>query len=194
MRRRTWYKKRFCEPGTDGTATKGAPACGRGWYRIATNVCIDTLRTRTPRSEPRETEGVPRYADFPWMQPYPDTLLDAAGGDVAQPDSRMVRRETIELAFLATIQSLPAKQRAVLILRDILDFSAAETAEFLEDSTAAVNSTLQRARATLHKRGTPPSSLRPHTRGDLRRSRPAPGLHGRAGARGCRRDCRTPPG
>ena len=124
----------------------------RAWlYRIATNVCIDVIRTRRPTATPEES-GVPRYSQFPWIQPYPDAVLDGVAPDDAQPDARVVSRESIELAFLATVQLLPVKQRAVLILRDILDFSAVETATILDDSVAAVNSALQRARATLHKR------------------------------------------
>jgi RNA polymerase sigma-70 factor (ECF subfamily) len=124
----------------------------RAWlYRIATNVCIDAIRARTSRGASEAMDDRPRYSSFPWMQPYPDTLLDAVEGRSTAADERVVLRDTIELAFLATIQLLPAKQRAVLILRDVLDFSAVETAEFLEDSTAAVNSALQRARATLDK-------------------------------------------
>jgi RNA polymerase sigma-70 factor (ECF subfamily) len=130
----------------------------RAWlYRIATNLYIDTIRARPPRGTPEDTEGLPRYSNFPWFQPYPDALLDVPGTDSARPDARIVSQQTIELAFLATIQCLPAKQRAVLILRDILDFSATETAELLDDTTAAVNSALQRARATTQKRRAPAS-------------------------------------
>jgi RNA polymerase sigma-70 factor (ECF subfamily) len=96
------------------------------------------------------------------MQPYPDGLLDTVGSEGERPDARVVSRETIELAFLATIQLLPPKQRAVLILRDILEFSAAETAEALGDTTASVNSALQRARATLSHRRLPATT--PHVR------------------------------
>jgi RNA polymerase sigma-70 factor (ECF subfamily) len=85
------------------------------------------------------------------MQPYPDSLLDSVLSVDAQPDTRIVSRDSIELAFLATVQVLPVKQRAVLILRDILEFSAAETATILDDTIAAVNSALQRARATLQR-------------------------------------------
>jgi len=122
----------------------------RAWlYRIATNVCIDVIRTRTSRETPDKPDEVPQYSEFPWMQPYPDAILDSVVPDEAQPDSRIVRRESIELAFLATVQVLPAKQRAILMLRDVLEFSAAETATILQDTIAAVNSALQRARATL---------------------------------------------
>ncbi len=125
----------------------------RAWlYRIATNACIDAIRRRGPQSVPIEDSGVPPYSQFPWMQPYPDALLDTTGGHTDQPDMRLVARETIELAFLATIQLLPAKQRAVFILRDVLGFSATETAQVLDDTPAAVNSALQRARATVRRR------------------------------------------
>jgi RNA polymerase sigma-70 factor (ECF subfamily) len=87
-------------------------------------------------------------ADLPWLQPYPDRLLDLG----PEPGDLVVARETIELAFLAAIQHLPPRQRAVLILRDALDWSANETAAVLEMSVAAVNSSLQRARATMKAR------------------------------------------
>jgi RNA polymerase sigma-70 factor (ECF subfamily) len=127
----------------------------RSWlYRIATNACIDATRARAARQKSEEERAA--YSHFPWMQPYPDALLDAAMPEDAQPDARLVSRDTIELAFLAAVQSLPPKQRAVLILRDVLDFSASETAQILDDTIAAVNGALQRARATLERRrGTP---------------------------------------
>ena len=82
---------------------------------------------------------------MPWLQPCPDTLLDAA----AEPEGAAIRRETVELAYLAVIQLLPARQRAVLLLRDVQCYSAAETASILGLSVAAVTSALQRARATI---------------------------------------------
>jgi RNA polymerase sigma-70 factor (ECF subfamily) len=129
----------------------------RAWlYRIATNACIDAARARAARHAAKEEGAGPPYSRFPWMQPYPDALLDAAVSEDMRPDARLVSRDTIELAFLAAVQSLPPKQRAVLILRDVLDFSASETAKILDDTTAAVNGALQRARATLRRRrGTP---------------------------------------
>jgi len=134
----------------------------RAWlYRIATNACIDAIRRRAPRPAPSEDSGGPEYSQFPWMQPYPDALLDTTGGHNDQPDARLVARETIELAFLATIQLLPAKQRAVLILRDVLGFSATETSQVLDDTPAAVNSALQRARATVRRRRAPTSAPPP---------------------------------
>ncbi|HTN25354.1 MAG TPA: RNA polymerase subunit sigma-70 [Solirubrobacteraceae bacterium] len=119
----------------------------RAWlYRIATNVCLDSLRRNARRAQSSQS-----IAEVPWLQPYPDRLLDEA--EVApseeQPDAVVVARETIELAYLAVIQLLPPRQRAVLVLRDVLEWSASETASALEMSVAAANSALQRARATL---------------------------------------------
>jgi RNA polymerase sigma-70 factor (ECF subfamily) len=128
----------------------------RAWlYRIATNACLDVLRKRPPRLlMPRVAAAdpdapVPPPADLPWLQPYPDRLMAPAEDE---PAAAVVARETIELAFVAAIQYLPPRQRAVLILRDVLDWSAKETAALLEASVASVNSALQRARATLRDR------------------------------------------
>ncbi|MFI6320943.1 RNA polymerase subunit sigma-70 [Nonomuraea sp. NPDC050556] len=120
----------------------------RAWlYKIATNACLDFLKA-TPRTPvPREAPIVadswlewPTTTSVPWLQPYPDTLLDA-----------VIERETIELAFLAAVQHLPARQRAVLILRDVLGWSAQETAEALEMTVAAIKSALQRARPVMRE-------------------------------------------
>jgi RNA polymerase sigma-70 factor (TIGR02960 family) len=119
----------------------------RAWlYRIATNVCLDLIR-RSGRQVPT----VNSIAEVPWLQPYPDRLLDEAAPPDAEPEAVAVARETIELAYLAVIQLLPARQRAVLLLRDVQGWSAAETAEMLDLSVAAANSALQRARATLRQ-------------------------------------------
>ena len=117
----------------------------RAWlYRIATNVCLDMRR----RSSRRLT-NLRSFAEVPWMQPYPDALLDeVAAGDDA-PDAVIVDRETIELTFLAAMQVLPPRQRAALIVRDVLGWSAIETATLLETSVAAANSAVQRARSTM---------------------------------------------
>jgi RNA polymerase sigma-70 factor (ECF subfamily) len=123
----------------------------RAWlYRIATNACIDTTRQRrvlpyqlSPASYPSSL--IPAGDDVPWLQPFPDVLLDRAD----EPDALVIRRETIELAFLIAIQHLPPRQRAVLIFRDVLGWSAVETSLVLDLSVAAVNSALQRARPVL---------------------------------------------
>jgi RNA polymerase sigma-70 factor, ECF subfamily len=128
----------------------------RAWlYRIATNACLDTLRTHPDRVVPVGTAGGPPPSEIPWLQPYPDQLLDRPTSGRDQPEALVVARETIELAYLAAIQLLPPNQRAVLILRDVLDWSAAETAELLDTSVASVTSALQRARATLREHQPP---------------------------------------
>jgi RNA polymerase sigma-70 factor (ECF subfamily) len=137
--------------------TSGGPAALRAWlYRIATNACLDVLRRRPRRVVPWELTGPgdpavppPPPADLPWMQPYPDSLLESIASAEEDPGAVVVARETIELAFMAAIQHLPPRQRAVLILRDVLGWSAKDTAALLEGSVASVNSALQRARATL---------------------------------------------
>ena len=119
----------------------------RAWlYRIATNVCLDAIRRANRRPKARTLSSL---GEVPWLQPFPDRLLDVVAPRDAEPDALVVRRETIELAYLAAIQLLPPRQRAVLILRDVLDFSAAETASQLDMTVQAVNSALQRARATM---------------------------------------------
>ena len=119
----------------------------RAWlYRIATNACLDELR----RSR-RRVPSLHSFAEVPWLQPYPDRLLDEIAPSDSQPDAVVVARETIELTFLAVIQLLPPRQRAVLLLRDVLGWSAGATAAALDTSVAAANSTLQRARATLRE-------------------------------------------
>jgi RNA polymerase sigma-70 factor, ECF subfamily len=136
------------------------PSSLRAWlYRIATNACLDVLRTRPRRVVPPEVAAPADPAtvpsppvDLPWLQPYPDRLLESIPRPGDQPDAVVVARETIELAFVAAIQHLPPRQRAVLILRDVLGWSAKETASLIEASVASVNSALQRARATLGKR------------------------------------------
>ena len=127
--------------------TFSGDALFRAWlYRIATNVCLDVLRKRSRQAtEPRS------FADVPWLQPYPDRLLDEIAPPDDQPDAVAVARETIELAYLAALQVLPPRQRAALLLRDVLGWPASYTAELLETSVAAVNSALQRARATMQQ-------------------------------------------
>jgi RNA polymerase sigma-70 factor, ECF subfamily len=137
----------------------------RAWlYRIATNACVDTLRTHPERVVPVGDAESPPPSEIPWLQPYPDAMLDRAAPSADQPDALVVARETIELAYLAAIQLLPANQRAVLILRDVLGFSAAETAQCLDTSVASVTSALQRARVTLREnRPEQPAAWQPVT-------------------------------
>ena len=129
----------------------------RAWlYGIATHTCLDLLRRKKSRVWPTDLSGPADPGDYllsraelPWLQPYPDRLLDTAAPADAEPEAVVTAKETIELAFLAAIQRLPARQRAVLILRDVLDWSAKQTAAALEMTPVAVNSALQRAHATL---------------------------------------------
>jgi RNA polymerase sigma-70 factor (ECF subfamily) len=129
----------------------------RAWlYRIATNACLDILDGRARRVLPNHlsppahpSAGLPPRTDIAWLQPFPDRLWEPIAPSEAEPDAVVVTRETIELAFLAAIQHLPPRQRAVLILRDVLGWPAKQTAAQLEGSVASVNSALQRARATL---------------------------------------------
>ncbi|MFC4589873.1 RNA polymerase subunit sigma-70 [Sphaerisporangium corydalis] len=140
-----------------GRATFEGRSTFRAWlYRIATNACLDHL-DRHPRHPVAREQPVladpdaarPRATEVLWLQPYPDRLLEPVAGRDAEPDSTVVAKETIELAFMAAIQHLPPRQRAVLILRDVLGWSAKETSELLDMSVAAVKSALQRARPAL---------------------------------------------
>jgi RNA polymerase sigma-70 factor (TIGR02960 family) len=119
----------------------------RAWlYRIATNVCLDLIRSTS-----RRVQELRSFAEVGWLQPYPDRLLDELASDDDAPDTVAVARETIELAFLTALQVLPPRQRATLLLRDVLGMAAAETASLLETSVPAANSALQRARATMQR-------------------------------------------
>ena len=126
---------------------QGGPLMRAWLYRIATNACLDALR-----QSKRRVASMHSFAEVPWLEPYPDHLLDDVAPTEEQPDVKVVAKERIELSYLAVIQLLPPRQRAVLILRDVLDWSASETASALEMSVAAANSALQRARATLEER------------------------------------------
>ncbi|HET6685745.1 MAG TPA: RNA polymerase subunit sigma-70 [Jiangellaceae bacterium] len=130
-----------------GRDTFDGSAQFRAWlYRIATNVCLDALRQRS-----RQLTRLQSFAEVPWLQPYPDRLLDEVAPSDEEPDAVVVERETIELAFVAAMQLLPPRQRAAFVARDVLGWPAAETASLLETSVAAANSALQRARATMQE-------------------------------------------
>ena len=132
----------------------------RSWlYRIATNSCLDQIARRPkrvlpidygPAADPHRGPGEP-VVESVWIEPYPDSTL-ADSDRVATPEALYERRETVELAFIAALQHLPATQRAVLILREVLGFSAKEVAELLATTVASVNSALQRARAAVDER------------------------------------------
>jgi RNA polymerase sigma-70 factor (ECF subfamily) len=142
----------------------------RSWlYRIATNRCLNALRDSGRR--PRETPAIPeppeptRRAEPVWLQPYPDALLDGVPDDSPGPAARYETREAIGLAFVTALNALPPRQRAVLVLRDVLGYRAAETADMLDTTEIAVKAALQRARTTLEARvpsGSLPDS--PHRR------------------------------
>jgi RNA polymerase sigma-70 factor, ECF subfamily len=138
---------------------EGAPL--RPWlYRVATNSCFDAI-ARDPRRSALAAraaasdapEGAaPGPSEVAWLQPFPDARLEPKAPRDSEPEAVVLSRETIELAFLTVIQLLTPQQRAALILRDVLGWSAQETAELLETSVAAANSALQRARVSLRTR------------------------------------------
>jgi RNA polymerase sigma-70 factor, ECF subfamily len=138
----------------------GGPGLLRAWlYKIATNVCLNAIAQRRrrllpiehgPPSVPDDDPGAP-LAESVWVEPYPDVELGLEDG-YAGPAARYERREAVELAFIAALQHLPGRQRAVLILRDVLGFSAAEVADQLDTTVPAVNSALQRARRAADER------------------------------------------
>src|SRR5262249_40417041 len=116
----------------------------RAWlYAIATHGCLDFIAAR---------RSAPPAEEIPWLEPVPDRLLEPTARREGEPDAVVIARETMELAYLVAMQFLPPKQRAVLILCDVLDWSAKDAAELLDLSVAAVNSALQRARETLRDR------------------------------------------
>jgi RNA polymerase sigma-70 factor (TIGR02960 family) len=127
----------------------------RAWlYRIATNRCLNALRDsqRRPPDVRRDLPRPTRMTEPLWLEPYPDTLLEGIADESPGPEARYEVKESIALAFVGGLQSLPPRQRAVLVLRDVLGFQASEVAEMLDTSEPSVNSALQRARATLDAR------------------------------------------
>src|ERR1035438_1736263 len=132
----------------------------RAWlYRIATNACMNALASRKdpqrflPNQLGPATLQMPSSpaTDVAWLEPYPNAYLEGMGDEATNPEARYAAREAVQLAFVAAIQLLPARQRAVLLLCDVLGWAAAEAATLLESSTASINSALQRARETLAK-------------------------------------------
>jgi len=132
----------------------------RSWlYKIATNSCLDVIGRRPQRVLPVDFgpaadphDGIkPPIAESVWVEPYPDQMFDV-GDRLLGPEARYEQRESVELAFVAALQHLPAQQRAVLILREVLGFSAKEVADALDSSVASVNSALQRARSATSER------------------------------------------
>jgi RNA polymerase sigma-70 factor (ECF subfamily) len=132
-------------------------------YRIATNRCLDLLRSasRRPATEWNVAEVEPpepsRLGEIVWLEPYPDELFAAP----LSPEARYEQSEAISLAFITALQLLPARQRAVLILRDVLGYRASEVAEMLESSVESVTSALKRARASLQRRMLSPDEQQP---------------------------------
>jgi RNA polymerase sigma-70 factor (ECF subfamily) len=149
----------------------------RAWlYRIATNACLNAIESRKhlQRSLPDQQtpaaaavqmpEGAPP-TDVAWLEPYPDSNLEGIADEAPNPEARYASREAVQLAFVAAIQELPPRQRAAILLCDVLGWAAAEAATLLGGSTASINSALQRARETLAKRypaGQPPVAPRPN--------------------------------
>lgn len=146
----------------------------RAWlYKIATNACLNAIERRknAQRVLPDQLRaaamqmppGAP-VTDAAWLEPLPDTELSGVADEAPSPEARYTSRESVQLAFIATIQELPPRQRAALLLCDVLGWAAAEAATLLGSSTASINSALQRARETLAKRypeGRPPAAPRP---------------------------------
>jgi RNA polymerase sigma-70 factor (TIGR02960 family) len=130
----------------------------RGWlYQIATNQCLNSLRadSRRPRTAYHPEVVMPpptRVGDAMWLQPYPDALLDGVPDAAAGPDARYEFKESVSLAFLAAVQALVPRQRAVLVLRDVLGYRAAEVAAMLGSTEHSVNSALKRARKVMAER------------------------------------------
>jgi RNA polymerase sigma-70 factor (ECF subfamily) len=145
----------------------------RAWlYRIATNACLNALATRKQAHRLLPDQVGPASAslqpgppaEVAWLEPFPDSGLDGIADASPTPESRYSSRESVRLAFVAAIQRLPPRQRAALMLCDVLGWPAAEAATLLDSSTASVNSALQRARQTLtasYPDGRPPDAPRP---------------------------------
>jgi RNA polymerase sigma-70 factor, ECF subfamily len=148
----------------------------RAWlYRIATNVCLNAIESRkhvqrllpdqvAPAAANIQIPDGPPSTDVAWLEPYPDSNLEGIADEAPNPEARYSAREAVQLAFVAAIQLLPPRQRAALLLCDVLGWAAAEAATLLGGSAASINSALQRARETLAKHypaGRPAAALQP---------------------------------
>ncbi len=140
----------------------------RTWlYRIATNRCLNARRSakRRPAVSPPPLQVEPpeptRLGEIVWLEPYPDVLLEGLASDERGPEARYDARESMSLAFITALQVLPARQRAALILRDVLGYPASEAARILETTEESVSSALKRARSALGRRGEPPAEPPP---------------------------------
>lgn len=142
------------------TFTDRGPGSLRTWlYTIATNTSLDTLKKRSSRTLPTTASSAsnpllpiaPRSAETLWLEPFPDSCLASAQEQTENPEARYTRYESVSLAFLTALQLLPPRQRAILLLSDVLDWRASEIAHLLEISVGAVKSALHRARVTLEK-------------------------------------------
>lgn len=130
----------------------------RTWlYRIATNTCLRALENRGRRALPTGLGGpsqdaaaeLAQWPELPWLEPVPDTMLSSSAVDTGDPLGTVTHRQSVRLAFIAALQYLSPRQRAVLVLREVLAFSAAEVAAILDTTPAAINSLLQRARSRI---------------------------------------------
>lgn len=151
-----------------GLAGFNAQASIRTWlYRIATNKSLNAMRTA--RRRPAKAWDIPgivppeptRLGEAPWLGPFPDSLIDDTGDLPVGPEARYEQRESISLTFVAALQTLPPRQLAVLILRDVMGFRASEVAEMLETTVSSVNSSLNRARSSLERRRPPAAGAQP---------------------------------
>jgi RNA polymerase sigma-70 factor (TIGR02960 family) len=140
----------------------------RSWlYRIATNRCLDALRSARRRQPPEVTVPAGPYpepnatSEVMWLEPYPDPLLEGIADAAPGPDARVEAREATSLAFVAALQLLPPRQRAALVLRDVLGFRAKQVAVMLDTSEESVSSAIRHARANLHSRLPPPGDPPP---------------------------------
>jgi RNA polymerase sigma-70 factor (ECF subfamily) len=143
-----------------GTFTEKGPGSLRSWlYTIATNTSLDALKKRSARTLPPAASPAwdpqrpvaPRGTEALWLEPFPDSWLTSSEAQTENPETRYTRHESVSFAFLTALQLLPPRQRAILLLSDVLDWRAVEIAQLLEISVGAVNSALHRARVTLEK-------------------------------------------